>query len=328
MRVVVDLRTGEEVRLEGDGPLVGDGRIEIRHRSLYPEKGKLTDVMISRADGEMPAVRYYLRYLRDRPDSIVGALEDIASADGAVLVHCAAGKDRTGVVVALALAAVGRGARGDRRRLRPHRRADRRDHGPPARLGDLPRRPRALTDESRKAAGRDHRARARGARRARTAAPLAGCASTGSIRGARSPRARAPPRRARRPGTASPSRRPASSGATTTIAPGGRQLGQVRELGQAVLARRRAGSGGPGTAGRRSARRPRRCRRSRTPNADDRRGLGQPARGLGVRAGRLAAVEERLLVVGAGVPAGAQEQPAAGRAAGRARSPRPGCRPA
>ena len=62
--------------------------------------------------------------------------------------------------------------------------------------------------------------------------------------------------------------------------------------------------------------------------ADDRGRLGQPARGLGVRAGRLAAVEERVLVVGAGVPAGAQEQPAARRAAGRARSPRPGCRPA
>ena len=107
VRVVVDLRTGAELELEGPGPLVADGRIEIRHRSLYPEKGQLTDVMISRADGERPAVGYYLRYLRDRPDSIVGALEDIASADGAVLVHCAAGKDRTGVVVALALAAAG-----------------------------------------------------------------------------------------------------------------------------------------------------------------------------------------------------------------------------
>jgi protein-tyrosine phosphatase len=105
--VVVDLRTGEEVRLEGPGPLVRDGRVEIRHRSLYPEKGKLTDVMISKSDGENPAVQYYLRYLADRPDSIVGALEDIASEDGPVVVHCAAGKDRTGVVVALALAAVG-----------------------------------------------------------------------------------------------------------------------------------------------------------------------------------------------------------------------------
>ena len=175
VRVVVDLRTGEESALEGDGPLVRDGRIELRHRSLYPEKGKLTDVMISRADGEMPAVRYYLRYLRDRPDSIVGALDDIAAADGAVLVHCAAGKDRTGVVVALALAAVGCGARGDRRRLRPHRRADRRDHGPAARVGDLPRRPRALHRRVAQAAGRDHRARVRGARRASTAARSAGC---------------------------------------------------------------------------------------------------------------------------------------------------------
>jgi protein tyrosine/serine phosphatase len=47
----------------------------------------------------------YLRYLRDRPDSIVAALQDIAHGDGAAIVHCAAGKDRTGIVVALALSA-------------------------------------------------------------------------------------------------------------------------------------------------------------------------------------------------------------------------------
>jgi protein tyrosine/serine phosphatase len=105
VRVVVDLRTGEEVELEGPGPLVG--RVDIRHRSLYPEKGRLTDVMISKADGENPAVQYYLRYLADRPDSVVGALEDIARGPGPVIVHCAAGKDRTGVVVAMALAAAG-----------------------------------------------------------------------------------------------------------------------------------------------------------------------------------------------------------------------------
>ncbi len=38
---------------------------------------------------------------------MVGALRSIAHAEGAALVHCAAGKDRTGVVVALALTVAG-----------------------------------------------------------------------------------------------------------------------------------------------------------------------------------------------------------------------------
>ena len=122
VRLVVDLRTGVEVELEGPGPLVRDGRAEIRHRSLYPESGDRTDVDVDattvmpwierRRNGsspsvETPAVRSYVGYLRDRPDSIVEALRDAAHADGATLVHCAAGKDRTGVVCALALAVAG-----------------------------------------------------------------------------------------------------------------------------------------------------------------------------------------------------------------------------
>src|SRR4051794_31822960 len=117
VRVVVDLRTGPEVELEGPGPLVADGRVDIRHRSLYPELGARTDVVAvdvpwrgRRVEGhpdETPAVRIYLGYLRDRPDSVVAALRDVARGTGGVLVHCAAGKDRTGVVCALALEAVG-----------------------------------------------------------------------------------------------------------------------------------------------------------------------------------------------------------------------------
>jgi protein-tyrosine phosphatase len=120
VRVVVDLRTGAEVELEGPGPLVGQGRVDIRHRSLYPEGGERTDLAAvddgvlpwhgRRIEGDpadSPAVRIYLGYLRDRPDSIVAALHDVVAADGATIVHCAAGKDRTGVVCALALEAVG-----------------------------------------------------------------------------------------------------------------------------------------------------------------------------------------------------------------------------
>ena len=49
----------------------------------------------------------YLSYVVDRPDSVLAGLRHIAEADGAALVHCAAGKDRTGTLVALALLLVG-----------------------------------------------------------------------------------------------------------------------------------------------------------------------------------------------------------------------------
>jgi hypothetical protein len=118
VRVVVDLRTDVELQFEGPGPLERDGRAEVRHRSLYPEAGERTDVdvgvifpwragAVAEDASERPAVRAYLGYLRDRPDSIVAALLDAAHARGATLVHCAAGKDRTGVVVALALSVAG-----------------------------------------------------------------------------------------------------------------------------------------------------------------------------------------------------------------------------
>jgi len=118
VRAVVDLRTEVEVELDGPGPLVAEERVEIRHRSLMPEVGARTDVAL---DGTLPwqgrefdndrgesgVVQAYLSYLLDRPDSVVEALRDIAYAPGGVVVHCAAGKDRTGMVCALALELVG-----------------------------------------------------------------------------------------------------------------------------------------------------------------------------------------------------------------------------
>lgn len=116
LRTVVDLRTTVEVEKEGPGPLTREPLVDIRHLSLFPESGVMTDVdalLPWQGDRDTPvdptrrAVGFYLAYLEDRPDSIVAALRAIADSPGAALVHCAAGKDRTGVVVALALTVAG-----------------------------------------------------------------------------------------------------------------------------------------------------------------------------------------------------------------------------
>jgi hypothetical protein len=118
VEVVLDLRTDVEIELEGPGPLTSEPAVRIEHRSLYPDSGGNTDLDVDTVkpwgtlgDDDLPEdtriVRAYVSYLRRRPDSVAGAVRTIARADGVVLVHCAAGKDRTGVVVALALDAAG-----------------------------------------------------------------------------------------------------------------------------------------------------------------------------------------------------------------------------
>ncbi|GAA1293498.1 protein-tyrosine-phosphatase [Planotetraspora silvatica] len=122
LRHVVDLRSDTEVRLEGPGPLHQVADVGIHHLSLFAEGGHLTDVDADTIDAkalpwqdrldeetlaELRVTGYYYGYLRDRPDSVVGALRVLAENDGMALVHCAAGKDRTGVVSALALTVAG-----------------------------------------------------------------------------------------------------------------------------------------------------------------------------------------------------------------------------
>ena len=118
LEVVLDLRTDLEVELEGPGPITREPRVRIEHRSLYPRSGGNTDFDTA-SPGLWPptdpsdwpdeprVVQAYLSYMSLRPDSIVGSIRTIAEIRGAVLVHCAAGKDRTGVVIALALDAAG-----------------------------------------------------------------------------------------------------------------------------------------------------------------------------------------------------------------------------
>jgi protein tyrosine/serine phosphatase len=127
---VVDLRTHVEVAREGDGPLRRIETVRVHHFTLYREDSLETGIPAAeralpwevderRADGATPHQNgqrpthdefwsdHYLSYLARRPDSVVAALRAISRSDGAAIVHCAAGKDRTGTIVGLALKIVG-----------------------------------------------------------------------------------------------------------------------------------------------------------------------------------------------------------------------------
>ena len=132
---VVDLRSDYEVEMEGPGPLtttdvthhqhsffrewregVGEDKTnespeaaqaaEERPEAVPDEALPWVDLEPS-VQAENRVTSVYLSYLHDRPDSVLAGLRHIAAAEGATLVHCAAGKDRTGTLVALALTLVG-----------------------------------------------------------------------------------------------------------------------------------------------------------------------------------------------------------------------------
>jgi len=142
VRDVVDLRTHVEVAKEGDGPLLAEPAVRYHHLTMYREDTSESGIPAAEralpwetderraqdaarraaANGSGPDAaddeehrrshdafwsEHYLSYLAQRPDSVVAALRAVAASEGASIVHCAAGKDRTGTVVGLALTVVG-----------------------------------------------------------------------------------------------------------------------------------------------------------------------------------------------------------------------------
>ena len=114
---VVDLRSSNELKSEGPAPLDAVPEVRHAHHPVLPERGTNTDMiaaaLLTKAEQDRsrypadPVCGHYLGYLEDRPDQVAGALRSIAHAEGAAIVHCAAGKDRTGVLVALTLTVAG-----------------------------------------------------------------------------------------------------------------------------------------------------------------------------------------------------------------------------
>jgi protein tyrosine/serine phosphatase len=103
IRDVLDLRSSGELRMDGRGLLE---REPLRHHHLPLYDGEVGPEQRARADEASLGDRYFLM-LRFAGAPIARVVETLAGAQGPAVFHCAAGKDRTGVISAVLLGALG-----------------------------------------------------------------------------------------------------------------------------------------------------------------------------------------------------------------------------
>ena len=109
LRTIIDLRLDYEVAVEGRGLLesrdVGYHHLPFDVAGTRSEdQGHATPILT----GKDPMVPHYLGYLTTMPDSVAGVFRALAGAESVpAVIHCAAGKDRTGVAVAMVLSVAG-----------------------------------------------------------------------------------------------------------------------------------------------------------------------------------------------------------------------------
>jgi protein-tyrosine phosphatase len=100
LMTVLDLRSAQEIKYDGVGPLEHESLRYVNTPILQEKRdyglGKIETGLVDR----------YFSYLELAQESIVTALETIADAQPLVF-HCSAGKDRTGLLAAVLLGCVG-----------------------------------------------------------------------------------------------------------------------------------------------------------------------------------------------------------------------------
>ncbi|MDI1288337.1 MAG: tyrosine-protein phosphatase [bacterium] len=106
LRAVVDLRSEAEVG--GSAPWMSAHGIAYHHVPLFDLTGEAGSAVRGDLASNVPAAyRRMLALATPAMAEIVSVVADRDAAGGPTLVHCAAGKDRTGIVVAVLLSAVG-----------------------------------------------------------------------------------------------------------------------------------------------------------------------------------------------------------------------------
>jgi protein-tyrosine phosphatase len=97
---VIDLRTDDEL-LRAPNPCADNAGPTYLHLPV------IDDSMMAGLDEASGMFERYLWMLDGRPEAFRAIFEAVASADGALVFHCYAGKDRTGLVAAMLLSVTG-----------------------------------------------------------------------------------------------------------------------------------------------------------------------------------------------------------------------------
>ncbi|MEL7977635.1 tyrosine-protein phosphatase [Isoptericola sp. F-RaC21] len=113
LRAVIDLRSADEVGVTGRGPLGAQAAVTYHHVPFMANIGQAADDA-EHVPGDATDLldqsrfgRLYLRMFEGAAPQVVTALAIVAHAPGTVAFHCAAGQDRTGVLAASLLLALG-----------------------------------------------------------------------------------------------------------------------------------------------------------------------------------------------------------------------------
>lgn len=103
--LIIDLRAPGEVEVDGRG-LLAEEDVRFANLPLRGAAETRLDLAAQGEDGDLAL--HYVGYLEHSAEAVVAAVRLLADHEApTAVVHCAAGKDRTGVLVAIVLDAVG-----------------------------------------------------------------------------------------------------------------------------------------------------------------------------------------------------------------------------
>lgn len=111
VKLVIDLRTAPELQKNGRG-VMEHTQVAFAHIPISEIDDLQDDITAPYIKRELPFTNQvmgyaYYKMLETHANQVVTALEAIANQSGGVLFHCAAGKDRTGLVAASLLTVLG-----------------------------------------------------------------------------------------------------------------------------------------------------------------------------------------------------------------------------